>query len=96
MLAVDVPTLGIRNRDPQFWRLRITKEFHKPEYFIGQRVLHRMKVRQGEILYPVRVLGLTWTGIDWEYFVELPKYHPWFKAEDREVEWLNDWLIEPM
>ena len=96
MLAVDAPPLGNFRQAPQFWRLRITKEFDKPEYYIGQTVLHRIRVRQGEILHPVTVLGLRWTGIDWEYFVELPENHPWFEAEDREVEWLNHWLIEPL
>jgi hypothetical protein len=96
MLAVDVPTLGICDRAPQFWRLRITKEFDKPEYFIGQTVLHRIKVRQGEILHPVEVIGIFWTGIDWQYGVSLPEEHPWFEVDDREVEWVDDHEVEPM
>ncbi|MHC5915547.1 MAG: hypothetical protein ACYTXE_32160 [Nostoc sp.] len=82
MLAVDVPTLGICDRAPQFWRLRITKEFDKPEYFIGQTVLHKMKVRQGEILHPVTVIGIRWSGSDWAYAVEFPEDHPQFEPED--------------
>ncbi|MHC5756124.1 MAG: hypothetical protein ACYTXF_37010 [Nostoc sp.] len=96
MLAVDVPTLGIYDRAPQFWRLRITKEFDKPEYFIGQTVLHKTKVKQGEILYPVMVLGLCWTGMDWQYDVSLPEDHPWFKPDDNEREWVDDRELEPM
>jgi len=96
MLAVDVPTLGIYDRAPQFWRLRITKEFDKPEYFIGQTVLHRIKVRQGEILHPVEVIGIFWTGMDWQYGVSLPEEHPWFEVDDREVEWVDDHEVEPM
>ncbi|WP_375449144.1 hypothetical protein [uncultured Nostoc sp.] len=96
MLAVDVPTLGIYDRAPQFWRLRITREFDKPEYFLGQTVLHKIKVRQGEILHPVTVLGLRWSGVDWNYFVELPENHPWFEVENREFEWLDHWQVEPM
>lgn len=96
MLAVDVPTLGIYDRVPQFWRLRVSRVFDKPEYYIGQTVLHRIKVRQGEILHPVEVIGLKWTDIDWEYAVKLPKDHPQFELEDHEWDQLNHWLIEPM
>lgn len=96
MLAVDVPTLGIYDRAPQFWRLRVSKEFDKPEYFIGQTVLHKTKVKQGEILYPVRVVGLSWTGMDWQYSVALPEDHPWFKVDDNEREWVDDRELEPM
>jgi hypothetical protein len=96
MLAVDAPTLGIFSQAPQFWRLRITKEFDKPEYFIGQTVLHKTKVKQGEILYPVTVVGLSWTGMDWQYSVSLPEDHPWFKPDDNEREWVDDRELEPM
>jgi hypothetical protein len=96
MLAVDAPTLGIFSQAPQFWRLRITKEFDKPEYFIGQTVLHKMKVRQGEILHPVTVVGLHWTGIDWEYAVEFPEDHPLFELEENEWADLAHWQLEPM
>lgn len=82
MLAVDVPTLGIYDRAPQFWRLRISKTFDKPEYYIGQTVLHRIRVRQGEILHPVTVVGIRWSGADWAYAVEFPEDHPQFEPED--------------
>jgi hypothetical protein len=77
-------------------RLRITKEFDKPEFFIGQTVLHKTKVKQGEILYPVTVVGLSWTGMDWQYSVSLPEDHLWFKADDNEREWVDDQELEPM
>jgi hypothetical protein len=96
MLAVDVPTLGICDRAPQFWRLRITREFDKPEYFIGQTVLHRIKVRQGEILHPITVIGLYWTGVDWIYLIQLPENHPQFKLEDNEWGEAQHWQLEPM
>lgn len=96
MLAVDVPTLGICDRAPQFWHLRVSRVFDKPEYFIGQRVFHRMKVRQGEILHPVTVLGLRWTGIDWEYAVGFPEDHPLFELENNEWADLAHWQLEPM
>jgi len=94
MLAIDVPTLGICDRAPQFWRLRITKEFDKPEYFIGQTVLHKMKVSQGEILHPVKVVGLRWSGVEWVYSVEFPKDHPQFELEDHEWDELEDSQLE--
>jgi len=96
MLAVDVPTFGICDRAPQFWRLHVTKEFDKPEYYIGQTVLHKVKVRQGEILYAVTVLGLSWTGMDWQYNVSLPENHPWFEVCDNEREWVDDRELEPI
>ena len=96
MLAVDVPTLGNFRQAPQFWRLRITKEFDKPEYYIGQTVLHRIKVRQGEILHPITVIGLYWSGIDWIYIIDLPENHPQFKLEDHTWGEAQDWQLEPM
>ena len=96
MLALDAPPLGISGEASKFWRLRITKEFDKPEYYIGQTVLHKMRVRQGEILHPVTVVGLKWTGIDWEYAVELPENHPQFEPENHTWAELNHWLLEQM
>ncbi|MEH2262413.1 hypothetical protein [Nostoc sp.] len=96
MLAVDGPTLGNFRQTPKFWRLRVSKEFSKPEYYIGQTVLHKTRVRQGEILCPVTVLGLSWTGMDWQYRVSLPEDHPWFEVDDRESEWVDDRELEPM
>ncbi|MEH1786455.1 MAG: hypothetical protein V7L23_12925 [Nostoc sp.] len=96
MIASDAPTLGNFRQASKFWRLRVSKEFSKPEYYIGQTVLHKTKVKQGEILYPVTVLGLFWTGMDWEYIVALPEDHPWFEIDDRELEWVDDWELEPM
>ncbi|MEH2399668.1 hypothetical protein [Nostoc sp.] len=96
MLAPDAPTLGIFQQASKFWRLRVSKEFDKPEYYIGQTVLHKIKVRQGEILYPVTVLGLSWTGMDWQYQVSLPEDHPWFQVDDNELEWVDDRELEPM
>ena len=96
MLAVDGPILGNFRQASQFWRLRVSKEFSKPEYYIGQTVLHKTKVKQGEILYPVTVLGLSWTGLDWQYRVSLPEDHPWFEVDDNESEWVDDHELEPM
>jgi hypothetical protein len=96
MLALDAPVLGISGQASQFWRLRISKNYDKPEYYIGQTVLHKIKVKQGEIMYPVTVVGLSWTGMDWQYSVSLAKDHPWFETDDNEREWVDDRELEPM
>ena len=98
MLSSNTPNLGLccNANALDFWHLRISKSFKKPEYYIGQTVLQIIPVRQGQILHPVRVIGLSWTGIDWEYFVELPKNHPLFEPGEGGAEWVNHWLIEPM
>lgn len=98
MLAFDAPTLGLccNANALKFWHLRISKTFNKPEYYIGQTVLHRIQVRQGEILHPVTVIGLWWNGRDWMYFVEFPEDHPQFQHEDHEWDEVADHQIEPM
>ncbi|MDZ8260636.1 hypothetical protein [Nostoc sp. ChiQUE01b] len=96
MIALDAPSLGNFRQASKFWRLRVSKEFSKPEYYIGQTVLHKIKVKQGEILYPVTVLGLSWTGMDWQYSVSLPEDHPWFEPDDNEREWVDDHELELM
>ena len=98
MLAVDAPNLGkcCSANALKFWYLQIIKTYDKPEYYIGQTVLHRIKVRQGEILHPVEVIGISWTGMDWQYSVSLPENHPWFEVDDNEREWVDDQELEAM
>ena len=79
-----------------FWSLRVTKEFTNPDYYIGQVVLLRHKVSQGEILFPVEITGISWMGDSWEYKVELPPDHPHFIERDREVEWYENFRLEAM
>jgi len=69
--------------------LPIIGDFYQPEYHIGQLVLHRICRPAGETLYPVHVIGVFWSGFDWQYAVELSQYHPWFEVNDREVEWVD-------
>lgn len=76
------------------WVLPVTKNFSQPEYYPGQTVWHCMKVSLGEILHPVLIIGLWWTGLDWEYVVELPRSHPNFKLEVGEVVYLEKWELE--
>lgn len=99
MLAVDTPNLGnCRNANAlNFWHLSISKTFgSKPEYFLGQTVLHKMKVRQGEILHPVKVIGVRWSGVDWVYAVALPEDHPQFVPEDHQWDEYEGWILEAM
>ncbi|MDF5712068.1 MAG: hypothetical protein PUP90_31445 [Nostoc sp. S4] len=96
MLAPDAPTLGIFSQASKFWRLRVSKEFSKPEYYIGQTVLHRINVKQGEILHPVKIIGARWDGVGWVYAVELPDDHPLFEREDHAWDELEVWQMEPM
>ena len=79
------------------WRIPDNKyfeSFYHPEYFIGQTILHRIKVTGGEILHPVTIIGLYWTGTDWEYEALLPTDHPQFVPEDEITKFLASWNIE--
>jgi hypothetical protein len=98
MLAVDAPNLGscCNANALKFWHLRISKVFTKPEYYIGQSVLHKMKVKQGEILHPVTVIGLWWSGNSWTYFIQLPEDHPQFDPDEHQVTELEHWQLEAM
>lgn len=78
-----------------FWQLPVTKKYPLPKYYLGQIVLHVIKRPNGEILNPVEVIGLWWTGAEWEYLVELPPHHPSFKSEE-EVVYLEEWQLEGM
>lgn len=79
-----------------FWYLPIPKKFTKPKYNLGQRVFHRITQREGEILHPVEVTALSWTGADWEYGVDFPKDHPQFKSGDIEGDYVCEWQLEAM
>jgi hypothetical protein len=97
MVALNAPKTGCCNANAlDFWHLRITKTFERPKYYIGEAVLHKIKVPNGEILHPVTVIGLYWTGFDWVYFVQLPKDHPQFERDDHEWDELDDYQLEAM
>ena len=98
MLAFDAPNLGkFCNANAfRFWHLRISKTFDKPEYYIGQTVLHRIQVRQGEILHPVTVIGVRWAGDEWLYSVEFPEDHPQFHPENHGWDELDQHQLETM
>ncbi|OUL36571.1 hypothetical protein BV372_06865 [Nostoc sp. T09] len=86
MLSPTTPFWGLPCNVPRYWRLRVAKDFKKPEYYLGQTVIHMVEVpRKGEFL--VDVIGLSWTGQAWQYEIQLPDCHPWFKKFDQAVEW---------
>lgn len=98
MLAVDVPTLGLCCNASafRFWHLRIIKNYPLPKYYIGELVLHCMAHPKGQILHPVTVVGLFWTGRDWTYMIEFPLDHPHFKREDSELDEVEEHQLEPI
>ena len=89
MLPLNTPFWGLPCGVPRFWRLRISKDFTKPKYYIGQTVVHWAQVKETEVFAHVDVLGISWTGIDWQYLVNLPENHPWFRAKDEEWIWAD-------
>ncbi|MTJ11840.1 hypothetical protein FJR11_04360 [Anabaena sp. UHCC 0187] len=95
MLASNQPLWASDSHD-QFWRLRVTKEFTKPKYYIGQTVLHRIKRKNGEILHPVYISGLRWDGIGWAYAIDLPEDHPYWIFEDGEWQESEEENLEEM
>jgi hypothetical protein len=74
---------------PRFWRLRVAKDFPKPEYYIGQTVMYCCQLRDKQFCVYVDVLGIASTGTGWQYMVNLPESHPWFEVDDREIEWVD-------
>ena len=67
MLSPSTPFWGLPCNVPRFWRLRVSRDFTKPEYYIGQTVVYQ------EVL--VDVTGIAWASSDWQYLVELAVYH---------------------
>jgi len=97
MISLDTPLSGLDGLCLQdFWELPVSKDFDQPQYYLGQTVLHCMKVPQGEILHPVEIVGISWTGDGWDYEVWLPSNHPKFEKEDREIAWLREWQLEAL
>lgn len=96
MLPVESPYRVSEPACLYFWQLPVTKEFEQPKYYIGQIVLHIIKQEKGEILHPVKIIGIFWTGGKWEYAINLPKEHPEFQEEEDEVTLVNDWNLEAM
>ena len=96
MLSLLDSSLKLENFAIDFWHLPINKDFSQPEYYIGQTVLHCMKVPLGEILHPVDIVGISWNGERWDYEVWLPSNHPQFEEQDHEVAWLTEWELEAL
>lgn len=79
-----------------FWHQPVSKEFSQPQYFIGELALHVMRVPKGYVLHLVKVVGAYWTGIDWQYAIELPTDHPYYKKLDGEFEWVDEVYLEKL
>jgi hypothetical protein len=88
MLPLNTPFWGLPCGVPRFWRLRIARDFSKPKYYIGQTVLHRAVVVNREVFAHVDVLGISWTGHDWQYLVNFPSNHPWWRP-DEDMQWVD-------
>lgn len=89
MLQPSTRFWGLPCGIPRFWRLRVAKDFPKPEYYIGQTVMHCCELQNRQVRVYVDVLGISWTGMGWQYLVELPESHPYFKPDDYETEWVD-------
>lgn len=90
MLAPTMPFWGLPCGVPRFWRLRVARDFSKPKYYIGQTVVHVVKRPNIEYRIHVDVLGLAWSGSDWQYMIEMPEYHPFFKPDQSDWDWVDD------
>jgi len=71
----------------------VVGDFKPPEYYFGQCLWHRVNLPAGKTLYPVVVFGMIWTGTFWQYAVELPDYHPHFKTDDSEYDWVDSFEL---
>lgn len=86
--STNSPNPGLTDYNAlHFWHLKITKDFPQPKYYIGQTVLHVINAPLGEILHPVKIVGIIWTGCNWEYELDLPDNHPDFAYYEDEVIW---------
>ncbi|BAY90789.1 MULTISPECIES: hypothetical protein [unclassified Tolypothrix] len=89
MLSPSTPFWGIPCGVPRFWRLRVAKDFSKPEYYIGQTVIHVVKRGDKTSEFLVDIRGLSWTGFDWQYFIEVPSCHPDANPPWEETAWVD-------
>lgn len=96
MLPLNTPFWGLPCGVPRFWRLRIAKNFSKPDYYIGQTVLHRAKIFEREVFAHVDVLGISWTGCDWQYLVGFPSNHPWCWGPNEDIQWVDSHELSPV
>lgn len=97
MLASDTPVLGCCSPNAlKYWYLPIIKNYPLPRYYIGQLVLHCIPRPNGQILHPVTVIGMFWSGSYWIYTIEFPPNHPEFIHETSEIEEVEEHQLEPI
>jgi hypothetical protein len=71
------------------WYLKIPRLFPKPAFNIGDLALYRVLYGEYPGLYQIRVLGIHWSGIGWEYSVTIPVNHPkWHPSIEH-----NSWYL---
>jgi hypothetical protein len=63
----------------KYWVLKLPRIYPKPEFQIGEIVLYSDYISDVEADYIVRINGLNWTGLEWEYAIQLPVNHPRWK-----------------
>ncbi len=66
--------------DKSYWVLKLPRVYPKPKYQIGQIVLYNDYTAEPEADYIVRINGLNWTGVEWEYAIQLPVNHPMWQS----------------
>ncbi|MBD2569864.1 hypothetical protein H6G59_18575 [Anabaena lutea FACHB-196] len=59
-------------------------------------MLHRIRKKNGEILHPVYIDGLRFSGAEWVYAVNLPEDHPDWILEDSEWAEVEEEDLEEM
>lgn len=89
MLSPSMPFWGLPCGAPRFWRVRVAKDFSKPKYYIGQLVAHNITVPRVSTEF-VTVIGFAWSGIDWQWLIDVEESHPWFKPYEMEFHWVDE------
>jgi hypothetical protein len=71
----------------EFWNLPIDRLYfpEKPKFYLGQQVLVKQQVKQGEILVPARVVGIC-SSDPWIYDV-IPLFQKSILSEYSFSEW---------
>jgi hypothetical protein len=68
------------------WYLPISQKFSQPEYYLGQKVLHKIE-KDSKTPYPAQIVGITWNPqkSTWKYEIELSSEHPEYQTGESNV-----------
>lgn len=94
MISPSTPFWGIPCNVPRFWRLRVAKDFSRPKYYIGQTIIHVVGLQGRTSEFLVDVIGISWTGEQWQYQIELPDCHPFYDKFDQRVDWVESNVLK--